>query len=305
MEDINHQSVLLVVKLSRPGNRRKVNPGLVQVDADSEAIHVAKDLLDSEELQAVQRFDGSIRRYVYARCLPCSVLKDGIFRLPNSLIDEVDGHLGALATGRVELVGAFLSVYPERVEAARARLRGLFDQGDYPDTEMLRAAFGFEWKYVTFDLPSAGVLSSAVYRREQEKANAAIQSEVEEIRMALRKSFAELIDHATARLAPAPGGKKMVFRDSLIQNLEEFFGYFAQRNIVGDSDLASLVDRARAVLQGVTPEDLRTNDFVRNRVQAAMQEIKQAMSDNLMLAPSRRFFVEPAITAPAPEAAHA
>jgi len=291
-ESLQQNSILLVVRLSKPGNRRKAPSGLVTVDADREAITVSKELLDCPELAAIATLDGKVRNWVYARSLPSGILREGVYRLPLALVDEVDRGLEEFQGWRKDAIEAFLAVYPQKVQEARGRLRALYDARDYPPEEALREAFDLQWRYLAVDVPQS--LNAALMRREREKAAQDVRAEVDEIRLALRMSFAELVQHAADRLAPGQDGKPRVFRDSLVKNMEEFLQYFSARNLTQDGELASLVERARGVLHGVTPDDLRAHDGLRRDIQKTMAGIKAAMDEGTMLKPSRRFFLEPA-----------
>ena len=156
--------------------------------------------------------------------------------------------------------------------------------------------FDFQWRYLSLDIPQT--LTAGMVEREREKAKADVAAEVDEIRLALRTSFAELVQHAADRLAPVQDGKPKIFRDSLIKNMEEFFHYFQAKNLTEDVELESLVEKARAALNGVTPDVLRDSDNLRLEVQRTMTQIKETMDQNLLLKPSRRFTL-------APELAHA
>mgnify|MGYP001570700517 CR=1 FL=1 len=119
-----------------------------------------------------------------------------------------------------------------------------------------------------------------------------MRSEVDEIKTALRGGFAELLDHATQRLSVSQNGKKVIFRDSLITNMTEFFKYFNDRNIIGDGELGRLVERARGILSGIKPEELRRDDVLRDSIRDKLVEIRQVMDKELMLKPTRRIQLE-------------
>jgi hypothetical protein len=281
--DINANSVLLVLTQRKPGNRRKVNSAMIEVDADKDAVSVGKELLDSPEYQDIVSFEGEVRHWIYTRSLPAyGTLKDGVYRIPLALVNEVDAEMIRFNDHRQSLIEAFLASYPLSVELARSRLRSLFDPSDYPDVAQVRTAFDFQYRYLVLGVPKN--LSAHLIAREFEKAAAAVASEIEEIKLALRTSFADLIQHAADRLQVRPDGKKVIFRDSMVKNMEDFLDYFTQRNIVNDGELAALVERARKAMQGVTPDDLRDNDGLRYQVQQTMTGIKKTMDDSLMLA---------------------
>ena len=103
--DINKNSVLLALRLTKPGNRRKVNSGLVEVDADKDSVHINKELLDSREFTDIVSHDSAIRQWIYARSLPAyGTLKEGVYRVPLSLVDEIDQKLLAFREKREDLI---------------------------------------------------------------------------------------------------------------------------------------------------------------------------------------------------------
>ena len=283
-------SVMLVLRLGRPGNRRKVHPSMVVVDADPASLYIGKELLESEQLRDITALDNGTRHWLYARSLPAyGTLREGVYRLPLALVEQVDEGLEEARQRRQALIGQFAIKYPELVEAARARLRALYDPSNYPPVDEVIARFTFDYRYLSFGTPDN--LSAHLWARERIKAAAEVASEVEEIKMALRAGFAELINHAADRLGARADGTKHVFRDSMISNLGEFFHFFNARNLVDDQELAALVERARTVMQGVTAEELRSNDLLRGIVKERVGEIKGEMDRSLVLRPSRRLIL--------------
>jgi hypothetical protein len=264
---------------------------MVQVDAEANSVTVSKELLECNEMAAITTLDGSIRRWIYARSLPSGVLKEGVYRLPLTLVDEVEVGLKDFGQQRLGLIDAFISVYPAKVEDARIRLRALYDATDYPPAEQIRESFDLQWRYLSLDVPQT--ISNVLIKQEREKAMQDLTAEVDEIRLALRSSFAELVTHASSALVTAPDGKPKIFRDSLITNMNQFFSYFDARNLTNDKELADLVEKAREAIHGVSPEDLRTDLNVRQFVQKTMIDVKDAIDANVMLKPSRRFTLSP------------
>jgi hypothetical protein len=289
--DLNKSSILLLVRLSKIGNRRKVSSGMIEVDADKEAITVGKLLLDCKELAAIGTLDGAIRNWIYLRSLPSGVLKEGVYRLPLALVDEVDQGLKDFNEQRLELIETFLDIYPAKAAEARVRLRALYDPKDYPPAAQVRGAFDFQWRYLSLDVPQN--ISNLLIEEERQKAIQDLAAEMDEIRLALRTAFADLVTHASAALTTGPNGKPKVFRDTLVTNMEQFFRYFEDRNLTGDDELATLVQRAREVMQGVTPGVLRSDMDLRHMVQRTMADVKREIDANVMLKPARRFSLTP------------
>ena len=305
--NLNQSTVMLALRLGKPGNRRKVPkayvgpPGsesIVEVDADNEAVSMSKELLASPELKAVNDHDRSFKRWLSLRAFPTTgALRDGVYRLPIKLIEEVEERITAFTDHRQAMVDVFMAVYDQQAFVmAPGRLRSLYEESDYKESKHVKEQFTVEYRYYIFDLPK-GVLSKSLMQKERAKARAKARAEItteaEEIKQAMRQGFEDLLDHAVDRLGQDNNGNKLVFRDSLVTNLTEFFQYFGDRNVVGDTDLSELVTRARRVMTDVTPEALRTNPDVRSKVRGTLNRVKTAMENNLMVKPSRKIIVAP------------
>lgn len=100
------------------------------------------------------------------------------------------------------------------------------------------------------------MLTPEIYEREQEKFQKTIEEFHELAGATLRARFAEMVDHVVDRLS----GEKKVFRDSLIRNIRGFLSDFSQLNINDDQALESQVDRCRAILEGIDPKMLRSDE---------------------------------------------
>lgn len=288
---IAEKAVCLSLTLRRPGVRRKLRHEKVEVDGEAEArqdlLHVGKDILDSEELKAVAQFDSETRAFITKRCLP-SLFKGGVYLLPVPLVDEVDETLRARIPERDALAEAFLAAYPRLVEKARTDLRSHFDEENYPDVDRVRALFGMGYRYFTFATPSTlkGV-SKAIFAREAEKTARWWQDAREEAQQVLRAATAELVDHLVDRLSVGPDGKKKVFQNTLVTNLDEFIGTFDARNVADDGELKALVERMRGLVKGQDATSLRSDDGVREKVRAGFEEVKQALDAMVVDKPSR------------------
>ena len=80
------------------------------------------------------------------------------------------------------------------------------------------------------------------------------------------------------------------FRDSAVTNLMEFFEKFRRLNVRSNQELDQLVEQAQQLVQGVTPQDLRTNDELRTRIASQMSQV-QTQLDNLLVERPRRQIV--------------
>jgi hypothetical protein len=286
---VAERAVCISVRKGLPGNRKKVATEEVTVDADAEAVAVSKELLDSPEWKAVKNLDNEVRRYLERKCLP-SMFREGVHLVPFGLLETVDAQMEAFAARRRELVDAFCEIYPEKVQSAKLRLRGLYRPSDYPTIDRVRRSFKFDWQYVALGVPGQlAEISMSMFAREREKAEAKWAEAQREIQHVLRAAMAELVDHMVERLTPDPKtGKPKVFFASTVEKLAEFLADFKFRNITDDAALAGLVERAKAMLAGTTAEDLRTGEALRGRVAAGMGELKASLDRIVTDRPTRK-----------------
>jgi hypothetical protein len=286
---LDDKSVLLVVEFHKLGNTRRVSTADIEVNADKSMLHVNKSLLDSPEYDAIKTHDGKTRQWLYTRALP-SLFKEGVFRVPNMLVVEVDEYLNERAEERRELVAGFKRAYDARVGEALERLNGLANADDYLDADEAAGKFGLAWRYVTFATPDAlKNLKAGLFEREKEKIAKLVEDANEEIRNVLRVQMAELVKRMVRQLTPSADGKRKKIYDSLTGNIEDFLDTFKARNIADDVELQKLVDKARNVLRGIDPEILRTEYDTRNVVKDGFEQINKALDKMIVDKPARRF----------------
>ena len=84
-----------------------------------------------------------------------------------------------------------------------------------------------------------------------------------EIQQVMRASLRELVNHLRERLSDQADGKPLRLRESTLQKLRDFLGTFDLRNVVDDKVLKEQVDKARALLEGVSTDALRNMPLVR------------------------------------------
>lgn len=286
-QDLARKTVCVKVRLGLLGNTRKVSSSQVEVDADKQLIRVSKTLLDSEELSAIKRLDGDLRRYLYETCLPFEV---GIHLLPLGLVETVDQKLREFDQKRRECIETFLDAYPGLCQQAAARLRTLYNPSDYPPIEFVRSRFTFSWQYVSFGVPGQlRELSARIFENEREKAARMMSEASVEIQQVLRASLAELVEHLRDRLTDQPDGKPRRLRESAVQKLRDFLDTFDFRNVTDDRQLKEQVEKARDLLGGVTTDAIRNTAEMRTRLKDGMAEIATRL-DTMVVEGARRKF---------------
>ena len=260
-------------------------------------LKIQKTLLDSPELEAIKSADGKMRTMLYDLCLPYDL---GVMILPLDLLEHVNGLLLDYSTKRAELVETFALAYPERVQTATQELTALasvlgvsigtlLDPNDFPSPDVIRARFGFDWQYLTFQTPES-LKMAGLYEAEHEKAMAKMAVVTEEITAVMRQTLSDLVNHLAESLAPSEDGKTKRLHETAVTNIQAFLKTFEARNITGDKDLAKLAADVQAL---ITPDmdmkALKKNADYKASVQASMASLGSQLAELVEEMPSRKF----------------
>jgi hypothetical protein len=131
-------------------------------------------------------------------------------------------------------------------------------------------------------------ISPEVYEEERARVAARFEEAVRLAEEAFATELAQLVQHLTERLAPGADGQRKVFRDSLVTNFGEFFERFQRLSVHSNVQLDGLVEQARGLLRGVTPDAVRSVPELRQQVQSGMAEVQRRLDALLIDAPRRR-----------------
>jgi hypothetical protein len=265
--------VLVSVSFKQWGNSKKVkgNPAIRIQDADESLIRVTKTLIDSPEIDAVRKHDGETRRLVSDITMPGFF--EGIHFISRSAMEGLDAQLSQRQIERVALVNAAADTLEDRAKDTLKRLGDAGDPSEIPTAQAFRDAYSMEWSFLELKVPDS--LPSDMKKKEEEKLASRIENATEGIRKGLRAGFVEHVDQFIDRLeGKRENGKIKIFRDSMIENAVKFMTSFNAKNLADDDALAGLVADFRDALDGVTADDLRNVEELRENTLAAMQEIK-------------------------------
>jgi len=78
-------------------------------------------------------------------------------------------------------------------------------------------------------------------------------------------------------MADQPDGKPQRVRESSLQKLRDFLGTFDLRNVVDDQEPKEQVEKARALLEGVSTDALRNMPLIRAHVREGMADLAAQM----------------------------
>ena len=286
-QSLSQSTVILQVKFGLLGDSRKVSASQVEVDTDKQLLRVAKKILVSAEFEAIRQLDRKVKKYLDSVCVP---FETGTRFLAVPLIEDVDRKLREFERERADLVDRFLDSYPTLCESMSDRLRVLHNPTDYPPIDMVKARFYFTWRYVAYGVPGQlKTISGRIWEEERDKAAQRFAEAQSEAQVLLRESMAGLVNHMVDRLEASDSGKPKVFKKSTVANLCDFLSTFDFRNISDDAELKEQVEKTRALLSGVTAEEIRTTVDLRSRLKTGMSEIAAKLDAMVVTMPRRKF----------------
>jgi hypothetical protein len=191
-----------------------------------------------------------------------------------------------------EAVDEIVRIYEDGKEQARRILEpdGLWNELDYPTD--IRRTYNFEWQFVVMNTPAKGtILSPEIYEQEVEKMKFLWKETQRLAEQALMQELCGLIDHAIERLNGDGSPKR--FHNTLVENFTQFFETFTDRDLFDNDELKKLTTKAKEVLQGVIPDDLRTYPDLQQRVREGMRQLRQMVDDSIIEVPRRVIKVRP------------
>jgi hypothetical protein len=262
-----------------------------QFDAEAKFVSASKKLIDTQhpQFRKVTAVRGAVLQYWKEQSLPYP--EPGLRLIPQQQIEPFDA---ALYQYRRELADAVLEldvVYSELRSASRDRLGRLFNPTDYPAS--LVGEFQMGWEFPAVEPPDyLQQLSPELYEQQCRRVQARFEEAVELAEQAFSEELSKLVEHLSERLSGSDDGKPKVFRDSAVENLQEFFERFRRLNIRSNDQLDEIVDRARNLLDRVEPQTLRTNTLLRTRMATQLSQV-QASLDGLMVDRPRRSILRP------------
>jgi hypothetical protein len=251
--------------------------------AEGAFLSAGKKLVDTSHpaFKCVTAVRGRILALWKASSLP--YVENGIRLVRQDRIEEFNARMQELREELDEAVWRLDEHFAEVKSAARQRLGRLFNPADYPDS--LRGLFAVEWDYPNVDAPDfLRELNPRLFREECQRVQARFDEAVRLAEEAFTSELSKLVSHLAERLS---GHEPKTFRDSTVANLNEFFQRFRELNIGSNEQLDQLVVEAQRVIRGVTPQDLRDNVGLRQRVAKEMGRVQSAL-DVLMVDKPRR-----------------
>jgi hypothetical protein len=254
--------------------------------AESKFLSAGKKLIDTSHpaFKAVTNVRSQTIAYWKEVSLPFP--EPGIRLIRLDAIEEFNQKMALYQVQLEDAVRTLDQHYEELRNAARDRLGELFDPADYPAT--LVGMFAIEHDFPSVEPPQyLQHFSPEMYRQECQRVQSRFDEAVQLAEQAFMEELSRLMEHLTERLSGQDDGKPKVFRDSAIANLTEFFERFRSLNVRSNEQLDELVLSAQRIVQGIEPQQLRDNQWLRQSITTRMTAV-QAGLDQLLVDRPRR-----------------
>jgi len=260
---ISNRAILVSVSIGQWDARKIDKPETNAVQAKhntvKRAARVHKSLLPgAKELEAIHKYSGDIRTFVYKHTLPWA---DGVQILRTEGYFDFTSKLSAMRNQWHELVNEFIDRYPALIRQAEYNLGTMFDPTDYPAQSDLRAKFVIDTRYLP--VPEANDWRVDLSDETIDDLRANIERQLKDSQaVAMKEAWSRLfkvVEHAHERLSQPTA----IFRDSLIDNAIEICNLLPTLNITGDPELENLRRKIESTLCAHDPKTLRKNPVER------------------------------------------
>jgi len=242
-----------------------------------DAARVNKHLLAGRtELDVIQQMVGRARTYVYDHTLPWS--DSGLRLLPTVNFVAFTEKMNQFEEEFERLVAEFVTIYPTLISAQAMSLGDMFKRSDYPTANEMVTKFAFRIGFLP--VPTAGDFrvdigneaQAELKARLNEMAEERIESAMRDIRARLGEHMKRMSDRLTTDYVQGEA-KQRRFHDSLVDGALELCDLTKALNVVGDADLEAARKELESVLVGVTPQELRKNEYVRQDTKKSVDAI--------------------------------
>jgi hypothetical protein len=232
-----------------------------------------KSLVENEAVKKVQKVISDARTWHYEHTLPWGDNGDRL--LPSEMYFKYQKAMGDFKARFEQEVADFLNSYESLIEQARVKLNGLFNEADYPKVGNLRSKFYYQIS--VFPIPVSDDFRVGLNDEEVGKIRASID---EAYNSRLKESIGNIykrVFDALNRIVEKLGDKEGVFRDSLIENVQELCEILPSLNVTGDLNIEELISEIKESICKVDPDTLRVNKRERNNTKEKAEALINKM----------------------------
>ena len=240
--------------------------------------NVHKKLLgDCAELKAIDTIVGVARTAHYSMTMPWS--DTGLRLLTTKAYFKYHETMTEIQASFDDCVNTFLQAYDWEITQAQAKLGDLFNRNDYPTTDSLARKFGFRLSYMP--LPEAGDFRLDINNEAQAEMKSHYETyyttQLNNAMNDIWQRAYKCLSNMSERLDYASHESKKVFRDTLVSNVLDIVDLLSVCNVTNDSQMEAMRMKLEDTLQGVTPDALREDEFLRAETKKSVDEVLKSL----------------------------
>lgn len=278
MKSLTEKAMIASLTVSQWGGRktdRQVTGQINrQMEASDDAGTYTKMLVSREALSDIQHYGRRIKRFHEAQTLIWGRAGEGL--LPSKNYWEYTNGMQELKEKYFQAVSDFIAGYPKLVEQAKIRLRGMFNETDYPHISEIRQKF--DVAIDIFPIPNPDDFRVNLQEEELEQIRSSIQQKVE---ADVQKSMQELwgrLYHVVERMATTLADPEKKFQKSMIDQAIDICQVLPRLNLTDDPALEEMRQRVESDLAGFDAQALRESERVRKQTANAAKNIMDSMA---------------------------
>lgn len=235
-------------------------------------------LAGSEKLAEIGKLSSSIRNWSYSQTSPWS--DTGTRLLPSSLFFDYKAKLAEYEKMFTDKVTEFLAEYDVLVSKAAFQLGDLFNREDYPEVGKIANKFGM---FYTFSpVPEAGDfrvdIGNAGMAELREQYQSAYKTRIEASMKDVWERLHDALSKISERFDYQEGETKKIFRDSLVENVQELTELLKHLNITNDIQLEEMRKKLMRYFGGTHADMFRGDDDMRANTKSAVDEMLKKFS---------------------------
>lgn len=289
---IQDNCIMLKLVISGLSFEKKVNSNQV-MDAnngvDATLMRVTKSTISKQYLQKINSLDSQTRTAIANLGFRPSFMHSGFVLIPRTAVRYAEETLKSFKSQREALVQELADSMEFAKSNARLRLGNLYSESDYPSPKEIIAKFTVEHQYHSTQAPAdLEEMDKEAFLEQKRKAEETWSSAKDEVVQSLRVGFAELVESMLDKVTGINDGK--IFKQGFVERMRNFLETFDLLNITNDTELESLVQRARMVLDGETPDSMKSREDVRIKVEKTFTSIKSSL-DEMTMTGDREIFL--------------
>lgn len=179
-----------------------------------------------------------------------------------------------------QLVDIFINEYPLLISAQAFKLGEMFNRDEYPTAEDVRAKFRFNAVYTP--LPEAGDFRVDIEQEAladlQQEYQREYEARLEAMVKTVQEEVFEHIRHLMGRLESTEEGKPVRIRGPIVEKFVDTMTRIRAFNLTKDETLDKLTVAAERMVDGVSTDELRTNDAIRRDIKARAGDLLDAFT---------------------------